>query len=188
MIKIGVLGARGRMGSLVCQTIRDADDTELVAEVDLGNLLDPLEGCEVVIDFTSPLAVMGNLRWCLQHGRDMVIGTSGFDASRLAEVTEIITQTASESEMPESKRPRILVVPNFSVGAVLMMKFAEQAARFFESAEIIELHHAGQGRRAVRHRGPHGGDDQGRPGLGRTRSEPGRHDDPDPGRTRRDGR
>jgi 4-hydroxy-tetrahydrodipicolinate reductase len=144
MIKIGVLGARGRMGSLVCQTIRDAGDTELVAEVDLGNLLDPLEGCEVVIDFTSPLAVMGNLRWCLQHGRDMVIGTSGFDASRLAEVTEIITQTASESEMPESKRPRILVVPNFSVGAVLMMKFAEQAAKFFESAEIIELHHAGK--------------------------------------------
>ncbi|HEY3903756.1 MAG TPA: 4-hydroxy-tetrahydrodipicolinate reductase [Streptosporangiaceae bacterium] len=144
MIKIGVLGARGRMGALVCQTIRDADDTELVAEVDLGNLLDPLEGCEVVIDFTSPLAVMGNLRWCLQHGRDMVIGTSGFDANRLAEVTEIITQTAGESEMPESKRPRILVVPNFSVGAVLMMKFAEQAAKFFESAEIIELHHAGK--------------------------------------------
>jgi 4-hydroxy-tetrahydrodipicolinate reductase len=144
MIKVGVLGARGRMGSLVCQTIRDADDTELVAEVDLGDLLDPLEGCEVVVDFTSPLAVMGNLRWCLQHGRDMVIGTSGFDVHRLAEVTEIITSAASESEMPDSKRPKILVVPNFSVGAVLMMKFAEQAAKFFESAEIIELHHAGK--------------------------------------------
>src|SRR6185437_504855 len=109
MIKVGVLGARGRMGSLVCQTVRSADDTELVAEVDLGDLLDPLEGCDVVIDFTSPLAVMGNLRWCLQHGRDMVIGTSGFDVHRLAEVTEVITSTATESEMPDSKRPRILV-------------------------------------------------------------------------------
>src|SRR6185437_9467507 len=144
MIKVGVLGARGRMGSLVCQTVRSADDTELVAEVDLGDLLDPLEGCDVVIDFTSPLAVMGNLRWCLQHGRDVVVGTSGFDAGRIAEVSEITKQAASENDVPESKRPRVLVVPNFSVGAVLMMKFAEQAARFFDSAEIIELHHAGK--------------------------------------------
>jgi 4-hydroxy-tetrahydrodipicolinate reductase len=144
MIKVGVLGARGRMGALVCQTVQAAEDTELVAVVDLGDLLDPLEGCEVVVDFTSPLAVMGNLRWCLRHGRDMVIGTSGFDGARLAEVAEVIKQAATESEMPEAKRPRVLVVPNFSVGAVLMMRFAEQAARFFDSAEIIELHHAGK--------------------------------------------
>jgi len=144
MIKVGVLGARGRMGSLVCQTVRSADDTELVAEVDLGDLLDPLEGCDVVIDFTSPLAVMGNLRWCLQHGRDVVVGTSGFDAGRIAEVSEITKQAASENDVPEPKRPRVLIVPNFSVGAVLMMKFAEQAAKFFDSAEIIELHHAGK--------------------------------------------
>ncbi len=97
-----------------------------------------------MIDFTSPLAVMGNLRWCLQHGRDVVIGTSGFDAPRLEEVSEILKQAAGESELPEPKQRRVLIVPNFSVGAVLMMKFAEQAARFFESAEIIELHHAGK--------------------------------------------
>jgi 4-hydroxy-tetrahydrodipicolinate reductase len=144
MIKVGVLGARGRMGTLVCQTVQATDDIELVAKVDLGDLLDPLEGCDVVIDFTSPLAVMGNLRWCVLHGRDVVVGTSGFDGSRLTEVSEVIKQVASENDVPESKRPRVLVVPNFSVGAVLMMKFAEQAARFFDSAEIIELHHAGK--------------------------------------------
>ncbi len=144
MIKIGVLGARGRMGSLVCQTIRDADDIELVAEVDLGNLLDPLEAARSWSTSPARCAVMGNLRWCLQHGRDMVIGTSGFDASAWLRSPRSSRRRPARATMPESKRPRILVVPNFSVGAVLMMKFAEQAARFFESAEIIELHHPGK--------------------------------------------
>ena len=138
MIKVGVLGARGRMGSLVGQTVRSADDLELIAEVDLGDDLDGLKAADVIVDFTSPLAVMDNLRWCLRNGRDVVVGTSGFDAGRLAAVRELL---ASEAQ---ATAPRILVVPNFSVGAVLMMKFAEQAARFFESAEIIELHHAGK--------------------------------------------
>jgi len=137
MIKVGVLGARGRMGSLVCQTVRDADDVELTAEVDLGDSLEALRDCTVVVDFTSPGAVMDNLGWCLRAGRDVVIGTSGFDATRLAQLGELIAMAGPAS-------PRVLVVPNFSVGAVLMMKFAEQAARFFESAEIIELHHAGK--------------------------------------------
>ncbi|HUD38300.1 MAG TPA: 4-hydroxy-tetrahydrodipicolinate reductase [Streptosporangiaceae bacterium] len=134
MIKVGVLGARGRMGSLVAQTVLAADDLDLVAEVDLGDSRDALKACDVIVDFTSPAAVMDNLRWCLVVGRDVVVGTSGFDAARLAEAADLVAGTPDP--------PRILVVPNFSVGAVLMMRFAEQAAPFFESAEIIELHHA----------------------------------------------
>jgi 4-hydroxy-tetrahydrodipicolinate reductase len=134
MIKVGVLGARGRMGSLVSQTIRSASDLELVAEVDLGDQFDSLKAADVVVDFTSPVAVLDNVRWCVRHGRNVVVGTSGFDASRIAEAGDVVTQDAVGD-------PRVLIVPNFSVGAVLMMKFAEQAARFFESAEVIELHH-----------------------------------------------
>ncbi|HUC55850.1 MAG TPA: 4-hydroxy-tetrahydrodipicolinate reductase [Streptosporangiaceae bacterium] len=136
MIKVGVLGARGRMGSLVGQTVRSAGDLELVAEVDLGDSLDSLLAADVVVDFTSPAAVMDNLGWCLRHGKNVVVGTSGFGTGRLEQVGELLAQAADV--------PKVLVVPNFSVGAVLMMKFAEQAARFFESAEIIELHHAGK--------------------------------------------
>ena len=151
MIKVGVLGARGRMGALVVQTVRSADDLELVAEVDLGDQFEPLETCDVVVDFTSPAAVIDNLRWCVEHGRDVVIGTSGFDAARLAQAGEVIAKatdragqeaTVAAVAAAAAAAARILVVPNFSVGAVLMMKFAEQAARFFESVEIIELHHA----------------------------------------------
>ncbi len=138
MIKVGVLGARGRMGSLVGQTVRSADDLELIAEVDLGDDLDLLKAADVIVDFTSPAAVMDNLRWCLRNDRNVVVGTSGFDAGRLEAVGELL---AGETT---AVAPKILVVPNFSIGGVLMMKFAEQAARFFESAEIIELHHAGK--------------------------------------------
>ena len=142
MIKVGVLGAKGRMGSLVCQTVRSADDLELVAEVDIGDELDSLAGCEIVVDFTNPAAVMSNLRWCLEHGKRVVVGTSGFDADRLAQVDALIAELAGNSGSPATSAPAVFIVPNFSVGAVLMMKFAEQAARFFDSAEIIELHHA----------------------------------------------
>jgi 4-hydroxy-tetrahydrodipicolinate reductase len=135
MIKVGVLGARGRMGSEVCRTVEAADDLELTATADLGDPLPPLSRCEVVVDFTRPDAVMDNVRWCLSQGLDVIVGTSGFDDMRLAVATEWLRRAAGA---------RMLVVPNFSVGAVLMMRFAEQAARFFESAEIIELHHAGK--------------------------------------------
>jgi len=138
MIKVGVLGAKGRMGSLVCQTVRGTADLDLIAEVDIGDPRDQLARCDVVVDFTSPAAVMDNLRWCLENGIDLVIGTSGFTQARIAETSELMATLA------RSSRSKVLVVPNFSVGAVLMMKFAEQAARFFESAEIIELHHAGK--------------------------------------------
>jgi 4-hydroxy-tetrahydrodipicolinate reductase len=132
MIKVGVLGARGRMGRTVCEAVSDAPDTELVAQVDEGDSLEALLGCDVVVDFTHVGVVMDNLRWCVQHGLSVAVGTSGFGDDRLAEV---------RSWTDAAPGARVLVVPNFSIGAVLMLRFAAQAARFFESAEIIELHH-----------------------------------------------
>jgi 4-hydroxy-tetrahydrodipicolinate reductase len=133
MITVGVLGAKGRMGSQVCQAVGGADDMKLAAAVDVGDTREPLADCDVVVDFTHPGAVMDNVRWCVQHGLSTVVGTSGFDEGRLAAVGEWLGQAPSV---------RALVVPNFSVGAVLMMSFARQAARFFESAEVVEMHHA----------------------------------------------
>jgi len=144
VIKVGVLGAKGRMGSLVSETVRGARDLELVAEVDVGDSRDDLRGCDVVVDFTSPGVVMDNLRWCVRSGLNVVIGTSGFDGARLAEANDLLDNSTRQTPRAAAAQPRVLVVPNFSVGAVLMMKFAEQAARFFESAEIVELHHAGK--------------------------------------------
>ena len=136
MIRVGVLGARGRMGRTACGAVTDAPDMQVAAEVDQGDALDPLAGCDVVLDFTHPGVVMDNLRWCVDQGLDVVVGTSGFDEARLDEVRTWLEQAGSKS--------RVLVAPNFSVGAVLMMRFAAQAARFFESVEVIELHHAGK--------------------------------------------
>jgi 4-hydroxy-tetrahydrodipicolinate reductase len=134
MIRVGVLGARGRMGTEVCRTVDAADDLELAAALDVEDGRDKLTDCDVVVDFTHPAAVMANLRWCVDHGLNAVAGTSGFGQARLDEVAGWLSRSAV----------RVLVVPNFSVGAVLMMRFAEQAARFLPSAEIIELHHAGK--------------------------------------------
>ena len=133
MTKVGVLGARGRMGREVVRTVSDAADLEIKAEVDQDDDLGLLIGCDVVVDFTHPGAVMDNLRWCVEHDLDMVVGTSGFSEDRLDEV---------QGWLGKHPGVRVLVVPNFSVGAILMMRFAEQAARFFPSAEVIELHHA----------------------------------------------
>jgi 4-hydroxy-tetrahydrodipicolinate reductase len=135
MITVGVLGARGRMGQQVCATIADAPDTELAAQVDQGDPLDTLAGCDVVVDFTQVGVVMDNLRWCIARGLNVVVGTSGFGDERLDEV---------RTRLEAAPTVRLLIAPNFSVGAVLMMRFAAQAARFFESAEVIELHHAGK--------------------------------------------
>jgi 4-hydroxy-tetrahydrodipicolinate reductase len=133
MTKVGVLGARGRMGREVVRVVSEATDLEVAAEVDQGDALDPLAGCDVVVDFTHPGVVMDNLRWCIDHDIDAVIGTSGFGEERLDEV---------RGWLADHPDVRILVVPNFSVGAILMMRFAVQAAKFFPSAEVIELHHA----------------------------------------------
>src|ERR1700730_5826616 len=135
MVKVGVLGARGRMGREVVRVVNDAPDLAVAAEVDQGDALDALTGCDVVVDFTRPGAVMANLRWCVEHDLDVVVGTSGFAEDRLDEVRDWL---------PDHPDVRVLVVPNFSIGAIVMMRFAAQAARFFDSAEVIELHHAGK--------------------------------------------
>jgi 4-hydroxy-tetrahydrodipicolinate reductase len=135
MTTVGVLGARGRMGSTVVQAVTGADGLTVAAEVDEGDSRDALTGCDVVVDFTHPGAVLDNLRWCIDHGLDTVVGTSGFGDERLAQVRDWLAAAPDV---------RVLVAPNFSVGAVLMMRFAAQAARFFDSTEVIELHHAGK--------------------------------------------
>lgn len=140
----------GRMGSQVCLTVSAAEDLELSATVDVGDQLTPLAVCDVVVDFTHPGVVMENLRWCVSAGVDVVVGTSGFGDDRLAEVAAMLAGASAEragsgyhgvGAPGTSGEPRVLVVPNFSVGAVLMMRFAQQAARFFDSAEVVELHH-----------------------------------------------
>jgi 4-hydroxy-tetrahydrodipicolinate reductase len=135
MIKVGVLGAKGRMGTEVCRAVSEAPDMVIAATADIGGPREPLAEAEVVVDFTHPDTVMDNLRWCIGQGRHTVVGTSGFGDDRLAAVRSWL-ETAPDT--------RVLIAPNFSIGAVLMMRFAAQAARFFESAEIVELHHAGK--------------------------------------------
>ncbi len=134
-IRVAVLGAKGRMGGEVCRAVREAPDTELVAELDLGSDLSGLDGADVAVDFTHPDAVVDNVRYCVQHGIAAVVGTSGFDATRFDLVRDVLDAHGSGS---------VLVAPNFGVGAVLSMHFAAQAARFFESVEVVELHHAGK--------------------------------------------
>lgn len=131
-MRVAVFGAGGRMGAEVCRAVEAADDLELVAAVDAGDDRSAVEAADVVVDFTVPDAVMDNVAWCVERGIHMVVGTTGFTQERLDRVRELT-----------GARPGVgvLVAPNFSIGAVLMMHFAEQAARFFESAEIIELHH-----------------------------------------------
>jgi len=134
MIKVGVLGARGRMGSEVVKAVTDAADCQLVAELDQGDSLDALvtAGADVVVDFTTPDVVMGNLEFLVKNGIHAVVGTTGFSDDRIAQLNTWLAANPTAG---------ILIAPNFAIGAVLMMEFAEKAAKFFESAEIIELHH-----------------------------------------------
>jgi 4-hydroxy-tetrahydrodipicolinate reductase len=133
MIRVGVLGSRGRVGAEICRAIEAADDMEFVAGVDIGDAREPLTSAEVVVDFTHPDAVMDNLRWCVEHGVHAVVGTTGFDAAKLDTVRGWLTA--------HDDGGNVLIAPNFAIGAVLMMHFAQKAAPFFESTEIIELHH-----------------------------------------------
>ena len=132
-MKVAVLGAAGRMGSTACAAVEAADDLELVARLGSGDPLTALTdaGAEVAVDLTRPDAVMANLQFCIEHGIHAVVGTSGFDDERLATL---------RGWLEDAPGVGVLVAPNFAVGAVLMMRFAEQAARFFESVEIVELH------------------------------------------------
>lgn len=134
MIKVGVIGAKGRMGKEVVATVSNAPDLELVAAVDLGDELGALTkaGAEVVVDFTNPDVVMQNLEFAIAHGIHAVVGTTGFDEARLTKVRE---------QLGNAPKIGVLIAPNFGLGAVLMMQFSATAARYFESVEIIELHH-----------------------------------------------
>ena len=134
MIKVGVLGARGRMGAEVVKAVTAAADLELVAALDLGDSLDQLisSGAQVVVDFTTPDSVMANLEFLISNGINAVVGTTGFDDVRVAKLQAL---TAANPKVG------VLIAPNFAIGAVLMMEFATKAAKYFESAEIIELHH-----------------------------------------------
>ncbi|KAA2258609.1 4-hydroxy-tetrahydrodipicolinate reductase [Solihabitans fulvus] len=133
-IRVGVIGARGRMGAEVCRAVAAADGMELVATVDAGDPLAALSdaGVEVVVDFTHPNVVMDNVRFCVDRGIHCVVGTSGFDQQRMAAIGAWL---APKPELG------VLLAPNFAIGAVLSMRFAELAAKYYESVEIIELHH-----------------------------------------------
>jgi 4-hydroxy-tetrahydrodipicolinate reductase len=119
------------MGAEVCRAVTAADDLELVAQIDVDDDRSAAEEADVVVDFTHPDVVMDNLDWCVEHGIHAVVGTTGFTAERLDRLREALRGSSVG----------VLVASNFSVGAVLMMHFAAQAAAFYESAEIIELHH-----------------------------------------------
>jgi 4-hydroxy-tetrahydrodipicolinate reductase len=133
--QVGVFGARGRMGAEVCRAINGAADLELVAALDLGDDCEPAEAAQVMVDFTHPDAVLDNLRWCIDHEIHAVVGTTGFTDARLDQL---------RTELAGHPHVGVVVAANFSVGAILMMHFAEQAAAFYESVEIVELHHPGK--------------------------------------------
>lgn len=133
-IKVAVLGAKGRMGAETVKAISAAPDLSLVAQIDLGDSIEQItsSGAQVVVDFTHPESVMKNLEFAINNGIHVVVGTTGFDDKRLSEVKKWL---ASNSKVGA------VIAPNFGLGAVLMMQFAAKAAKYFESVEIVELHH-----------------------------------------------
>ncbi|EID15630.1 4-hydroxy-tetrahydrodipicolinate reductase [Mycolicibacterium phlei] len=133
-MRVGVLGAKGKVGTTMVAAVQAADDLTFTAGVDAGDPLSQLvdTGTEVVIDFTHPDVVMDNLHFCIDNGIHAVVGTTGFTDDRLDQVRQWL------AAKPEAA---VLIAPNFAIGAVLSMQFAKQAARFFESVEVIELHH-----------------------------------------------
>ncbi len=133
-IKVAVLGAKGRMGAESVKAISESKDLELVASLDLGDSLDKLasSGAQVVVDFTHPDSVMGNLEFAIKNGISVVVGTTGFDEKKLEQI---------KSWLAVNPKVGALIAPNFGLGAVLMMQFAAQASKYFESVEIVELHH-----------------------------------------------
>jgi 4-hydroxy-tetrahydrodipicolinate reductase len=158
VIRVGVVGAAGRMGQMVCRTVAGEPDLALVAAIDrskvgqsigsqighpkldvpISDELDRLleAEVEVAVDFTHPEVVMDDIRWCIEHGIHLVVGTTGLEEDELDEIRKLIEDDGGESN--------VIVAPNFALGAVLMQRFAAEAARFFPAAEIIELHHDGK--------------------------------------------
>jgi 4-hydroxy-tetrahydrodipicolinate reductase len=146
MINVAVAGAAGRMGQTVCEAISGAEDMELVGRADPlldTTLADVLAGAamglapDVVVDFTQPDTALANALQCVRAGVHVVIGTTGFDPAPLYEAEAAQARS-------ESRRGNVLIAPNFAIGAVLMMRFAAEAARHMQKAEIIELHHDGK--------------------------------------------
>ena len=133
MTRVGIIGVRGRMGSTVQATVEAASDLTFHAGVDLGDPLDDLAGSEVVVVFTSAGGAMDGLRWCAANGSHAVVGTTGFTDEELAELRTLFAPPLG-----------CAVVPNFAIGAVLMMRLAELCAPHFETAEVVELHHDGK--------------------------------------------
>ncbi len=129
-----MLGARGKVGAEVVRAVEDAVDVDFTVGVDQGDSIESLaeSGTQVVVDFTHPDVVMDNLRYCIENGIHAVVGTTGFDDERLETL---------RGWLADSPGTGVLIAPNFSIGAILMMRFSAIAAPFFESVEVIELHH-----------------------------------------------
>ena len=133
-IRVGVIGALGRMGATVVSAVQGQPDLQLVAQIDQGGDLIALldSKAQVIVDFTTPDVVMPTLKFAIENGIHCVVGTTGFDAERLRELTQWCAKSPSTG---------VLVAPNFGIAAILMMKMAQMAAPHFESVEIVELHH-----------------------------------------------
>ncbi|GGY35990.1 4-hydroxy-tetrahydrodipicolinate reductase [Streptomyces omiyaensis] len=133
-LRVAVLGARGRIGSEAVRAVEAAEDMELVAALGRGDKLETLAeaGAQVVVELTTPDSVMANLEYCVGHGIHAVVGTTGWTEERLAQL---------DGWLAASPETGVLIAPNFSIGAVLTMKFAQIAAPYFESVEVVELHH-----------------------------------------------
>ncbi|HSZ06636.1 MAG TPA: dihydrodipicolinate reductase C-terminal domain-containing protein [Solirubrobacteraceae bacterium] len=140
MIRVAVAGAAGRMGQAVCEAVLGADDMDLVGRADPlldTALADVLDGADVVVDFTQPDTALENALECVRAGVHVVIGTTGFDPAPLE-------HARLDDIQPTRPRANVLIAPNFAIGAVLMMRFAAEAARYMSKAEIVELHHDGK--------------------------------------------
>ncbi|MFQ6172660.1 4-hydroxy-tetrahydrodipicolinate reductase [Oryzobacter sp. R7] len=131
-IRVSVIGAAGRMGSTVCRAVDEADGLELVGRYDAGDDLGDLGGADVVVEFSVPDASPANVAHCVGRGVHVVVGTTGWSQDRLDTL---------RAQLEDAPSVGVLIAPNFAIGAVLMMAFAEKAARFYESVEVVELHH-----------------------------------------------
>jgi 4-hydroxy-tetrahydrodipicolinate reductase len=131
-IKVAVIGASGRMGSQVCRAVTAAAGLDLVGEFDQGDELADLGGAEVAVEFSVPDASPANVAHCVERGVHAVVGTTGWDDERVA---------ALRAQLASQPGVGVLIAPNFAIGAILMMRFAQEAARFYESVEVVELHH-----------------------------------------------
>ncbi|WP_353953353.1 4-hydroxy-tetrahydrodipicolinate reductase [Knoellia sp. S7-12] len=132
LTKVSVIGASGRMGSEVCRAVDATDDLELVGRFDMGDELGDLAGADVVVEFSVPDASSKNVAHCVDNGIHVVVGTTGWSDDKRADLS---------TRLEQHPEVGVLIAPNFAIGAVLMMAFAQKAAEFYESAEIIELHH-----------------------------------------------